>query len=125
MMNEALVRQRTCRGDLEQVRNVASMVAAGRAGAPGHAPGVRRAPARRGGSTRRSIWSMRWSRRRPRGQAPGSIELSLLRMPIWVILDELGYLPFSAQAGGALLFHLLSKLTAEHTSVVITTNLSE
>ncbi|TDU28858.1 DNA replication protein DnaC [Panacagrimonas perspica] len=38
-----------------------------------------------------------------------------------VILDELGYLPFS-QAGGALLFHLLSKLY-EHTSVVITTNL--
>ena len=39
-----------------------------------------------------------------------------------VILDELGYLPFS-QAGGALLFHLLSKLY-EHTSVIITTNLS-
>lgn len=39
-----------------------------------------------------------------------------------VILDELGYLPFS-QAGGALLFHLLSKLY-EHTSVVITTNLT-
>jgi DNA replication protein DnaC len=38
-----------------------------------------------------------------------------------VILDELGYLPFS-QTGGALLFHLLSKLY-EHTSVVITTNL--
>ena len=38
-----------------------------------------------------------------------------------VILDELGYLPFS-QAGGALLFHLLSKLY-EHTSVMITTNL--
>jgi DNA replication protein DnaC len=38
-----------------------------------------------------------------------------------VILDELGYLPFS-QAGGALLFHLLSKLY-EHTSVVITANL--
>lgn len=38
-----------------------------------------------------------------------------------VILDELGYLPF-AQSGGALLFHLLSKLY-EHTSVVITTNL--
>ena len=41
-------------------------------------------------------------------------------MPL-VILDELGYLPFS-QAGGALLFHLLSKLY-ERTSVVITTNL--
>jgi DNA replication protein DnaC len=39
-----------------------------------------------------------------------------------VVLDELGYLPFS-QAGGALLFHLLSKLY-EQTSVVITTNLS-
>jgi DNA replication protein DnaC len=39
-----------------------------------------------------------------------------------VILDELGYLPFS-QAGGALLFHLLSKLY-ERTSVIITTNLS-
>ena len=39
-----------------------------------------------------------------------------------VILDELGYLPFSA-SGGALLFHLLSKLY-ERTSVVITTNLS-
>ena len=39
-----------------------------------------------------------------------------------VILDELGYLPFS-QAGGALLFHLLSKLY-ERTSLIITTNLS-
>jgi len=39
-----------------------------------------------------------------------------------VILDEMGYLTFS-QAGGALLFHLLSKLY-ERTSVVITTNLS-
>ena len=39
-----------------------------------------------------------------------------------VILDVLGYLPFS-QAGGALLFHLFSKLY-ERTSVVITTNLS-
>ena len=39
-----------------------------------------------------------------------------------VILDELGYLPFSP-SGGALLFHLLSKLY-ERTSIVITTNLS-
>lgn len=50
----------------------------------------------------------------------GRIEASLLRMDL-VVLDELGYLPFS-QAGGALLFHLLSKLY-EHTSVMITTNL--
>jgi DNA replication protein DnaC len=51
----------------------------------------------------------------------GRIALALMRMNL-VILDELGYLPFS-QAGGALLFHLLSKLY-EHTSVIITTNLS-
>jgi DNA replication protein DnaC len=51
----------------------------------------------------------------------GRIALSLMRMDL-IILDELGYLPFS-QTGGALLFHLLSKLY-EHTSVVITTNLS-
>ena len=51
----------------------------------------------------------------------GRIALALMRLDL-VILDELGYLPFS-QAGGALLFHLLSKLY-EHTSVVITTNLS-
>jgi len=38
-----------------------------------------------------------------------------------VILDELGYLPFS-KAGGQLLFHLISKLY-ERTSLIITTNL--
>lgn len=50
----------------------------------------------------------------------GQIALKLMYVDL-VILDELGYLPFS-QAGGALLFHLLSKLY-ERTSVVITTNL--
>lgn len=39
-----------------------------------------------------------------------------------VILDELGYLPFS-QSGGALLFHFIGKLY-ERTSLAITTNLS-
>ncbi len=51
----------------------------------------------------------------------GRIAFNLMRMDL-VILDELGYLPFS-QAGGALLFHLLSKLY-ERTSVMITTNLT-
>ena len=51
----------------------------------------------------------------------GQIAERLVRYDI-VILDELGYLPFSA-SGGALLFHLLSKLY-ERTSVAITTNLS-
>ena len=51
----------------------------------------------------------------------GQLAERLIRLDL-VILDELGYLPFSP-SGGALLFHLLSKLY-EQTSVIITTNLS-
>jgi DNA replication protein DnaC len=39
-----------------------------------------------------------------------------------LILDEMGYLPFSRN-GGQLLFHAISKLY-EHVSLIITTNLS-
>jgi DNA replication protein DnaC len=39
-----------------------------------------------------------------------------------LIIDELGYLPF-AEAGGRLLFHLISKLY-ERTSILLTTNLA-
>jgi len=46
---------------------------------------------------------------------------SLARVDL-VILDELGYLPFSGN-GGQLLFHLISKLY-ERTSLIITTNLT-
>ena len=40
----------------------------------------------------------------------------------FIVLDELGYLPF-AQTGGQLLFHLVSRLY-EQTSIIVTTNLN-
>lgn len=51
----------------------------------------------------------------------GALAEQLARLDL-VVLDELGYLPFP-QAGGQLLFHLISKLY-ERTSVIITTNLT-
>ena len=51
----------------------------------------------------------------------GRLAEHLMRLD-FVILDELGYLPF-AQSGGQLLFHLISKLY-EQTSVIVTTNLA-
>ncbi len=51
----------------------------------------------------------------------GKLATSLARFDL-VVLDELGYLPFS-KSGGQLLFHLISKLY-EQTSLLITTNLT-
>jgi DNA replication protein DnaC len=51
----------------------------------------------------------------------GKITNRLVRFDL-VVLDELGYLPFSKN-GSQLLFHLISKLY-EQTSVIITTNLT-
>jgi DNA replication protein DnaC len=51
----------------------------------------------------------------------GRIAEQLCRLD-FVVLDELGYLPF-ALSGGQLLFHLISRLY-EQTSVIMTTNLA-
>jgi DNA replication protein DnaC len=51
----------------------------------------------------------------------GRLASRLLSMDV-IVLDELGYLPFS-QDGGALLFHLISK-HYERVSLIVTTNLS-
>lgn len=50
----------------------------------------------------------------------GKLAAQLVRLDL-VVLDELGYLPFSKN-GSQLLFHLVSKLY-EQTSVIVTTNL--
>lgn len=55
------------------------------------------------------------------GGRGGQLADSLARLDL-LVLDELGYLPFSKN-GGQLLFHLLAKLY-ERTSLVITTNLT-
>jgi DNA replication protein DnaC len=122
-VNEALVRQLHRCEFLEDVHNVVLVGGPARARRISPRPSASRPSnitASASGSSRPSNSSTPSNRRKLQGKA-GQIAGRLAYSDL-VILDELGYLPFSA-SGGALLFHLLSKLY-ERTSVIITTNLS-
>ena len=59
------------------------------------------------------------SRLRAATDVQGRLADQLTRLD-FIVLDELGYLPF-AQSGGQLLFHLVQLRLYERTSIIVTT----
>ena len=121
-INEALVRDLAGGGFIAQQRNVILVGGTG-TGKTHLAIAIARSCIRVG--IARPLLRHRRSRQpaRSRGRTgrQGRLADYLTRMD-FVILDELGYLPF-AQTGGQLLFHLVSQLY-DCTSIVVTTNLA-
>ena len=121
-VNETLVRDLAGGGFLAHQRNVVLIGGTG-TGKTHLAVGVARACIRGGAHGRffNVVDLVNKLEAEARSGRQGRLADHLGRMD-FLVLDELGYLPF-AQAGGQLLFHLVSRLY-EQTSVIVTTNLA-
>jgi DNA replication protein DnaC len=121
-INETLVRELAAGAFLEQQRN-AILIGGTGTGKTHIAIAIVRACVRRGARGRffNVVDLVNQLDAEARAGRQGKLADHLGRFD-FVVLDELGYLPF-AQTGGQLLFHLVSRLY-ERVSVIVTTNLA-